>query len=80
MSPPSKVEEIWTDELTYAWENEPGAVLTLTMHPEVVGRGHRMLMLERFVTTARELDGVVFERLDTIVARWSAANPRPEPS
>lgn len=75
MSAASKVEEIWTGELRYAWEREPGGVLTITMHPEAIGRGHRMLMLERFIATAKSLDGVVFERLDTVVERWSAANP-----
>lgn len=75
MSAASKVEEIWTGELRYAWEREPGGVLTITMHPEAIGRGHRMLMLERFIATAKSLDGVVFERLDAVVERWSAANP-----
>jgi len=75
MSAPSKVEEIWTGELRHAWEREPGGVLTITMHPEAIGRGHRILMLERFIATAKSLDGVVFERLDTVVERWSAANP-----
>jgi peptidoglycan/xylan/chitin deacetylase (PgdA/CDA1 family) len=75
MSAASKVEEIWTGELRYAWEREPGGVLTITMHPEAIGRGHRILMLERFIATAKSLDGVVFERLDTVVERWSAANP-----
>jgi len=77
MSAASKVEEIWTAELRYAWEREPGGVLTITMHPEAIGRGHRLLMLERFIAAARELDGVVFDRLDRIVERWAAANPLP---
>lgn len=51
-------------------------VLTITMHPEAIGRGHRLLMLERFIAVARSLDGVVFDRLDRVVERWSAANPR----
>ena len=75
MSAPSKVEEIWVGELRYAWEREPGGLLTITMHPEAIGRGHRLLMLERFIATARALDGVVFERLDRVVERWSTANP-----
>jgi peptidoglycan/xylan/chitin deacetylase (PgdA/CDA1 family) len=37
MSAPSKVEEIWTGELRYAWEREPGGLLTITMHPEAIG-------------------------------------------
>ena len=73
MSAASKVEEIWSAELRYAWEREPGGLLTITMHPEAIGRGHRLLMLERFIAAARALDGVVFERLDRVVDRWIAA-------
>ena len=58
MSAPSKVEEIWLAELSYAHEQEPGGVLTLTMHPEAIGRGSRLAMLERFILAARELPGV----------------------
>ena len=36
------------------------------MHPECIGRGHRMAMLERFIDAAVALDGVVFERLDAV--------------
>lgn len=75
MSAPSKVEEIWTEELRWAYEHEPGGVLTLTMHPEAIGRGHRLRMLERFIATTRSLEGVVFERLDRVVERWAAPNP-----
>jgi len=77
MSAPSKVEEIWLGELRYAWEHEPGGTLTLTMHPEAIGRGHRLAMLERFITAARALDGVAFDRLDRVVARWLAVEARP---
>jgi peptidoglycan-N-acetylglucosamine deacetylase len=77
MSAPSKVEEIWTGELRYAWEREPGGLLTITMHPEAIGRGHRLLMLERFIAAARALDGVAFDRLDRVVGRWLAVNPLP---
>jgi peptidoglycan/xylan/chitin deacetylase (PgdA/CDA1 family) len=73
MSAASKVEEIWAGELRYAWEHEPGGVLTVTMHPEAIGRGHRMAMLERFIALARSLDGVVFDRLDRVVDGWLAA-------
>lgn len=71
LSAPSKVLEIWNGELHYAYEHAPGGLLTLTMHPECIGRGHRMAMLERFIAEARSLDGVVFGRLDTYLDRWS---------
>ena len=70
MSAPSKVLEIWLEELRYAWEANDGGVLTITMHPEAIGRGSRMRMLERFIFQARALDGVVFERLDRVAERW----------
>jgi peptidoglycan-N-acetylglucosamine deacetylase len=70
MSAPSKVLEIWLAELRYAWEANDGGVLTITMHPEAIGRGSRMGMLEGFVTGAKALDGVAFERLDRVVGRW----------
>ena len=50
----------------------PGGLLTITMHPECIGRGHRMAMLEQFIAEAAALDGVVFERLDSYLASASA--------
>jgi peptidoglycan/xylan/chitin deacetylase (PgdA/CDA1 family) len=75
LSAPSKVLEIWTEELRYAYDHAPGGLLAVTMHPECIGRGHRMAMLERFIDAATALDGVVFDRLDRYVAAWSAAAP-----
>jgi peptidoglycan/xylan/chitin deacetylase (PgdA/CDA1 family) len=75
MSAPSKVLEIWLGELDYAWRHEPDGVLTVTMHPEAIGRGHRLAMLEEFIARARALDGLVFERLDRVVDGWLAGEP-----
>ena len=71
LSAPSAVLEIWTEELRYAHANAPGGLVMVTVHPECIGRGHRMAMLERFIDAAAALDGVVFERLDAVVSRWS---------
>lgn len=73
LSAPSAVLEIWTEELRYAHRHAPGGLLTLTMHPECIGRGHRMAMLEAFVDAAEALEGVVFDRLDRYVEAWRAA-------
>jgi peptidoglycan/xylan/chitin deacetylase (PgdA/CDA1 family) len=71
---PSKVLEIWQAELSYAYDHVPGGLLNVTVHPECIGRGHRMAMLERFLDAAAALDGVVFDRLDHYVERWSASS------
>jgi peptidoglycan/xylan/chitin deacetylase (PgdA/CDA1 family) len=75
LAAPSRVLELWSGELNYAYEYAPGGLLTVTMHPECIGRGHRMAMLEQFIAEARMLPGLVFERLDTYLARWEAENP-----
>ena len=77
LSAPSKVLEIWTDELHYAYEHAPGGLLTITMHPECIGRGHRIAMLERFIDAAAALEGIAFDRLDRYVAAWGGQNPGP---
>ena len=74
LSAPSAVLEIWTEELRYAHAHAPGGLLMVTVHPECIGRGHRMAMLECFVEIAAAMDGVVFERLDVVVDRWLAAD------
>jgi len=75
LAAPSRVLEIWLGELRYAYAQAPGGLLTVTMHPECIGRGHRMAMLETFIDEAAAMRGVVFERLDPVVRRWTAANP-----
>ena len=49
LSAPSKVLEIWTEEFDWMDRHVDGGLLTVCMHPQVIGRGHRMAMLERFV-------------------------------
>ena len=75
LAAPSRVLEIWSGELHYAWQHAPGGLLSIAMHQECIGRGHRMAMLEAFIAEASALPGVVFDRLDRYVARWIEAGP-----
>jgi len=75
---PSAVYEIWHGELAWAHANVPGGVYDLTLHPQVIGRGHRLVMLERLIEVASALDGVVFEHLGDYAARWRADHPLDE--
>jgi len=72
---PSAVYEIWHGELEWAHANVPGGVYALTMHPQAIGRGPRLQMVERLIEAAQTLDGAVFERLGDYAARWRAAHP-----
>jgi peptidoglycan/xylan/chitin deacetylase (PgdA/CDA1 family) len=46
---PSSVLEIWQGEFDWMNDHVDGGVLTVCMHPQVIGRGHRIAMLEQFV-------------------------------
>jgi peptidoglycan-N-acetylglucosamine deacetylase len=75
LAPPSAVEEIWKRDFDYALINCQGGIYNLTMHPQVIGRGHRMLMLERLIDYFKGREGAVFETLGEYVERWKADNP-----
>jgi peptidoglycan-N-acetylglucosamine deacetylase len=74
-SPPSTVREIWQGEFDYAYEHCLGGVFGLTMHPQVIGRGSRLMMLEGLSDHMAERDGVVFEPLADHAERWRRENP-----
>jgi peptidoglycan/xylan/chitin deacetylase (PgdA/CDA1 family) len=64
-SAPSKVLEIWCAELDWMDRHINGGILTALMHPQVIGRGSRMAMLEQFIDYARTC-GAQFRTLAAI--------------
>jgi peptidoglycan/xylan/chitin deacetylase (PgdA/CDA1 family) len=76
LSAPSKVLEIWAAEFDYMRAHAPGGVLTLTMHPQVIGRGHRMAMLERLIEHILAGGNVRFARLIDVAREMEEAGGR----
>lgn len=76
LSAPSKVAEIWQDDFTYMRQEVPAGVFTLTMHPQVIGRGHRMLMLERLIHWFKQHPNTTFSRLGDAAEAFRVDNPR----
>ena len=72
-APPSHVLEIWRDEFDWMHDHVDGGVLTVCMHPQVIGRGHRFLMLEGLVDYFASHDDVVFARMDEAAEAWRRA-------
>lgn len=72
---PSGVEEIWSHDFDYALANCPGGIYTLTMHPEFIGRGHRILLLERLIQKFRDSEGVRFATHSQYAREWKGAHP-----
>ncbi|WP_019547914.1 polysaccharide deacetylase family protein [Streptomyces sulphureus] len=52
--------------------NEPDGVLTVTLHPQAIGRGDRMLALEEFIRQCREL-GVRFAACADVARQYGPA-------
>ena len=52
-----------------------GGVYVLCLHPEFIGRGHRLVMLDAFVGYMKERPGVVFETCREHADAWRARNP-----
>lgn len=68
---PGEVYEIWKAEFDYC-HSLPDSVFTLTMHPQIIGRGPRLDMLDRLIAHMREQDGVRFAAVAEEAARRRA--------
>jgi peptidoglycan/xylan/chitin deacetylase (PgdA/CDA1 family) len=75
LSSPSSVYEIWAGDFDYLYDRLGEGVYTLTMHPQVIGRGHRLLMLERLVEHIRSHPGVTFATMSEVAAEFRRSNP-----
>ena len=64
----------WIDDFLYMQRIVDWGVLTYTMHPYVIGRGHRMLMLERLIVRLDEL-GAVFRTMEEAAAEFAQRVP-----
>ena len=67
---PSQVYEIWSAEFDYMYKNVPSGVYTITMHPFVSGRAHRLMNLERLIQYMIGHPGVWFCRGVDIAKAW----------
>ncbi len=64
-SPPSEVLEIWRAEFDWMHEHVDGGVLTFTLHPQVIGRGSRVAMLDALIRHTGEA-GARFAALEDV--------------
>jgi peptidoglycan/xylan/chitin deacetylase (PgdA/CDA1 family) len=66
---PSKVREIWEAEIDWMHANIEGGILTIAMHPQVIGRAHRIAMLEQFILHCLSIGNMKFERMGDVAKR-----------
>jgi peptidoglycan/xylan/chitin deacetylase (PgdA/CDA1 family) len=59
----------WLDDFHYLERHLDWGVITYTFHPFVIGRGHRMLILDQLVATLKDR-GAVFTTLESAAAEY----------
>jgi peptidoglycan/xylan/chitin deacetylase (PgdA/CDA1 family) len=64
----------WINDYLYMKNNLEWGVLTYTFHPFVIGRGHRMMILEKLIATLQD-NGAVFMTLDAAAAEYDERAP-----
>src|SRR5258708_36027013 len=67
----TNVLENFVDDFTYMTRVTDTGILTYTFHPHVIGRGHRMMMLERLIQRLME-SGPVFITMEEAMREWLA--------
>ncbi|MFJ6566792.1 polysaccharide deacetylase [Streptomyces sp. NPDC091292] len=68
-----EVAELWGEEASAI--RAAGGLITLTVHPQIIGRPGRLRMLETFLTGLRSDDGIWFARCEEIAGAVRAASP-----
>ncbi len=70
----NRVLDNWINDFIYLRDNLDWGVITYTFHPFVIGRGHRMLALEKLIRTLQE-GGAVFTTLENAAAEYAPRAP-----
>jgi peptidoglycan/xylan/chitin deacetylase (PgdA/CDA1 family) len=68
------VLENWINDFLYLKKSLQWGVITYTFHPLVIGRGGRMLMLEKLIRALKD-KGAVFTTLETAAAEYAERAP-----
>lgn len=77
LASPSRAQEIWTGDFDGMYEENNDACYVLTMHPQIIGRHHRLQMLERVIQHILDHDKVWFAQMNQIATDFrtkAAAN------
>lgn len=67
---PEEVFGNWMGDVEYMLRDFNDGVLVVTFHPQVIGRGHRLLALERWLDDLLRM-GVAFDRMSSVAEQFS---------
>ena len=72
---PSRIYEVWSGDFDYLYDRLGEGAYILTMHPQCIGRGHRLLMLERLIDHIRSRDGIAFKTMRDVAQEFKQSRP-----
>jgi len=73
---PRHLETIWRDQFDWVYREHDYAVFPVTIHPDVSGRPHVLLMLERLLEHMKRQPGVRFTTFDDVARDFVRRSPR----
>ncbi|EMD40264.1 hypothetical protein CERSUDRAFT_110870 [Gelatoporia subvermispora B] len=71
------VEQLWKDTFTYLYREEQDFVFPITIHPDVSGRPHVLLMLERFIEWINTHEDVHWVKMEDMAREFRARQAPP---
>jgi peptidoglycan/xylan/chitin deacetylase (PgdA/CDA1 family) len=75
---PSQVLEIWKADFAFMRRSVSNGVFAPCFHTQVIGRGHRVLVLESLLEHVSSHNDVAFETISTYTDRWRGEHARGE--
>jgi len=73
---PRHLEEMWRDQFDWVYREYDYAVFPMTIHPDVSGRPHVLMMLERLYNHMASHPGVKFVTMDEMADDFAKRFPR----
>ncbi|GAQ41148.1 hypothetical protein AtubIFM55763_003970 [Aspergillus tubingensis] len=75
---PKDVEELWKDHFDYFYREYDEFVFPMTIHPDVSGRPHVLLMHERIIEYINKHEGVEWVTFEQMCDEFKSKNKPPE--
>lgn len=67
---PRAVLQMWKDEFDFLYDRIGKGLFNLTMHPQTIGRGARLIVLEELIEHIKNKPGVTFGPLADYAKKW----------
>ncbi|TAQ87121.1 hypothetical protein B7494_g4584 [Chlorociboria aeruginascens] len=71
---PRDVEELWMDHFNYFYENYDEFVFPMTIHPDVSGRPHVLLMHQRIINHINQHEGIEWVTFEQMSDEFKSKN------